>query len=386
MPFIPADRILLLAMPLIGDVILATPLLRSLRWAYPKSTIDVFVYKSHGAVLKGNPDLDRVIEVVERPKGRELFNLFRRLFRHYDLSLSNSTSDRKILYAVLAARRSLTLVPPARWQDAWKRVLSYGWTELDDRYTHTVVQNLRLADLLGIERCYEVVPPQSQHAARLLDELLPFDRRSQAYAVLHLAPRWHYKRWTSAGWKELADYLARRGLRLVLTGGADKQELEYIRTVTQNMPDTVCNLAAKLGFGEVAKLIADSRVYVGPDTAVTHLAAATGAPTVALFGPTNPLKWSPWPRGYAENRPPFAKVGSGRVNNVFLVQGEGECVPCHEEGCERHKLSASLCLEEMAGATVIRAVDELAGWSSKDGAPSACANANRSDTASPGVS
>ncbi len=374
----PADRILLLAMPLIGDVILVTPLLRSLRRAYPQAIIDVLVYKGHGAVLEGNPDLDRVIEVVERPKGRELIALFRRLFRHYDLSLSNSTSDRKILYAVLAARRCITLVPPARWQDAWKRFFSYGWTELDDRHTHTVVQNLRLADLLGIERCYDVMPPRSEDAAQVLDELLPFDWYSQAYAVLHLAPRWHYKRWTPEGWWALAKHLTDKGLRLVLTGGGDKQELEYIREAMRGMPNGVCNLAARLRFGEVASLIADSRVYVGPDTAVTHIAAATGAPTVALFGPTNPLKWAPWPSDYAENRPPFAKVGTQRVNNVFLVQGEGECVPCHEEGCERHKLSASLCLEQMSSSTVIRAVDEFIGLRSSEVKPATGANVDRS--------
>lgn len=346
-------------MPLIGDVILATPLLRALRCAFPQAIIDVLVYKGHGAVLEGNPDLNRVIEVVERPKGRELSVLLQQLVKKYDLSLSNSTSDRKVLYAMLAARRCITLVPTARWQDAWKRLFCYGWTELDDRRTHTVVQNLRLADLLGIERCYDVVAPRSKNAAELLDSLLPFDRRSQPYAVLHLAPRWHYKRWTPEGWRALAGHLAHRGMRLLVTGAGGKQELEYIRMVIQDMRDDVCNLAAKLRLSEVAELIADCRVYVGPDTAVTHIAAATGAPTVALFGPTNPLKWAPWPRGYAQNRSPFAKVGSRRVNNVFLVQGQGACVPCHEEGCEHHKLSASRCLVEMSANTVIGAVDAL---------------------------
>ena len=52
-PLCPAGRILLLAMPLIGDVILATPLLRSLRRAYPRDIIDVLVYKGHGAMLEG---------------------------------------------------------------------------------------------------------------------------------------------------------------------------------------------------------------------------------------------------------------------------------------------------------------------------------------------
>ena len=44
-------------------------------------------------------------------------------------------------------------------------------------------------------------------------------------------------------------------------------------------------------------LLSQARVYVGPDTSVTHLAAAAGCPTVALYGPTDPRLWGPWPVG-----------------------------------------------------------------------------------------
>ena len=52
-----------------------------------------------------------------------------------------------------------------------------------------------------------------------------------------------------------------------------------------------------LTWAELAGLIAAAKVYVGPDTSVTHLAAATGAMTVALYGPTDPRRWGPWPLG-----------------------------------------------------------------------------------------
>lgn len=44
---------------------------------------------------------------------------------------------------------------------------------------------------------------------------------------------------------------------------------------------------------------------------------------------------------------------------MVLVQGVGECVPCHQEGCDQHKQSRSRCLEELDSATVIKAVKEL---------------------------
>lgn len=360
-----AERVLLVAMPQLGDVLLATPLLRSLRRAYPEATLDMLVYEGHDAVVDGNPDVDRVITVRERPKAKEFMTLVNSIFRHYDLAISNSTSDRKILYALLAAPKRVSIVPPPRWQDAWKRVFTHAWTVLDDESTHTVVQNLRLGDLLGIDRCYEVVAPRSQYAAQTLNRLLPFSWKGNNFAVLHLAPRWHYKRWTVSGWIKLAQYLIDKDLRVVLTGGTAKQELDYVRSAMLNMPERVINLAGKLRFSEVAQLIKASTIYIGPDTVVTHIAAATGVPTVALFGPTNPLKWAPWPRGYTKDKSPFAKVGTQRVNNVLLVQGTGDCVPCHQEGCERHKLSGSSCLDELSSQTVIRALDAFVN----EGAP-----------------
>jgi heptosyltransferase-3 len=92
---------------------------------------------------------------------------------------------------------------------------------------------------------------------------------------------------------------------------------------------------------------------------VTHLAAATGIPTFALYGPTNPLKWAPWPYGYAEDKTPFAKKGIQQVGNVVLIQSADECVPCHQEGCEQHRQSSSDCLETLNSAVIIDAIESM---------------------------
>jgi heptosyltransferase-3 len=93
-------------------------------------------------------------------------------------------------------------------------------------------------------------------------------------------------------------------------------------------------------------------LYIGPDTGITHLAAATNVPVIALYGPTNPVKWTPWPYGFEQSVNPFEKIGSQTVNNVFLLQGEKPCVPCHLEGCDRHQKSRSACLDELSSERV----------------------------------
>jgi heptosyltransferase-3 len=356
-----ASRILLIATRQIGDVLLVTPLLRSLRRAYPQAEIDVLVYANKGGMLVGNPDYSRLISVSEHPTFKEYRILFTQIFRRYDLAISTLAGDRPLVYALLAAPIRVALVPEYRWQDFWKRLFIQRYTVFDNVFTHTVNQNLRLADLLNIPKYYEIVVPQHQEDCARLDEQIPFAWREQAFVVLHLLPMWKYKRWTLTGWSVLAQALNQQNLQIVLTGGNAPEEHAFLAQALEHFPKNTVNLAGKLSFSAVATLLKACCLYIGPDTAVTHLAAATGIPTLALYGPTNPMKWSPYPFGYAEDTPPFAHKGTQRVNNVLLLQADGECVPCHEEGCDRHKQSDSRCLQNLEAQRVIMAAWELLG-------------------------
>ena len=187
------------------------------------------------------------------------------------------------------------------------------------------------------------------------------------YAVFHVYPKFAYKMWSPEQWPALADELHRRGFRIVLSGSAEPRELDYVARLAATFSPPPLNLAGKLDFRRLALLISRARLYVGPDTVTTHLAAATGTPTVALFGPSNPVKWGPWPRGCAAKVSPWSMRGSQIVGNVALVQGFGACVPCLEEGCARDESSNSVCLQMLSAGTVLRSVDAMLG---KTGQPS----------------
>ncbi|MGA8951819.1 MAG: glycosyltransferase family 9 protein, partial [Xanthobacteraceae bacterium] len=119
----------------------------------------------------------------------------------------------------------------------------------------------------------------------------------------------------------------------------------------------VLRLDGKLDWPGLSALIAGARVCIGPDTAITHLAAATGAPTVALYGPTDPQLWGPWPRGGLDR--PWAAAGTiQHRRNVWLVQNPLPCLPCQLEGCERRLDSHSQCLDELTVVQVVSAVDQ----------------------------
>ena len=120
---------------------------------------------------------------------------------------------------------------------------------------------------------------------------------------------------------------------------------------------TVSAIVHQVEWPEMMNLLARARVYLGPDTSVTHLAAAAGCRTVALLGPTDPRVWGPWPVGGLAT--PW--VASGTIQNcgnVWIVQNPLPCMPCTFEGCERTIRSRSACLDELMPERVLAAVDQ----------------------------
>jgi heptosyltransferase-3 len=337
-------RVLVVILRRLGDVLLTTPLIRSLKRAYPQASIDALVFAGTEGVLAGNPDLAAIISMPQRPRLAETLSLMARLFRRYDLAVSAQTGDRPVAFALLAGRHSVGPVEPDGLASAIKRAL-LSRSYVRDRSDHRVVDILRLAEVIGISGYRELVcPPLAPR---------PHVAPAQHYAVIHAAPMFIYKRWTSDGWAALAAALRERGLAVAVTGAvADQDYLDAVWRDTR-----VARLDGKLDWPELTALIAGARVYIGPDTAITHLAAATGAPTVALYGPTDPRLWGPWPRGGLD--PSWQASGTiQRRGNVWLAQNPLPCLPCQLEGCERRLDSHSQCLDELTVGQVLAAVDQ----------------------------
>jgi heptosyltransferase-3 len=164
--------------------------------------------------------------------------------------------------------------------------------------------------------------------------------------------------WHEAGWAEVGNWLAKEGLRVVITGGPDSAEREYARRIAEGI-DGALDVSGQFGLGPLAAVLSRASLYVGPDTAVTHAAAALGIPTIALYGPSDPVKWGPWPAGYDSDVNPWRRHGDQLVNRVRLIQGRARCVPCMNEGCERHVGSTSDCLTHLSPQVVIAAAREI---------------------------
>lgn len=352
------SRILVIALRRIGDVLLTTPLIRSLRRAWPEASLEALVFSDTTGILNGNPDLDRVIVADPNAGAMQSAMLAARLARRYALAVSTQSGDRPTFLAAIAGWQSVAPISGGNAMASFKRrIVTHEARALAG--VHRVEEVLQLADAVGAARVPHVVVPQGQ----VRDGLVP----AEPYAVLHPSPMYRYKQWTQEGWRGLAAALAQRGLRMLITGGPAASERAYIDSLFGASPEIV-RLDGRLAWQEIAALTASAKVFVGPDTSVTHLAVAGGAPTVALFGPTDPRLWGPWPVGGLVT--PWAKAGTiQRRGNVWLVQNPLSCLPCQQEGCERHLGSFSQCLDELALPQVLAAVDQaLAAGKTESGA------------------
>jgi heptosyltransferase-3 len=340
----PRARILVVALRRLGDVLLTTPLIRSMRRAWPDATIEVLVFAGTAGIVEGNPDIDRVTVLPARRGPVDTLTLLGRLFKRYDLAVSTQAGDRPTLFALLVGRRHVGLIDPDG--PALGRVAkagALGRSTVAAPAIHRVEQMLRIADTLGIARVAEVVCPAAA--------ALPFSP-SDNTVVVHAAPMFRYKEWTQQGWRALAEALTRRRLSVAAIGGPDPAERQHLDTIWQGKIPI-----HQLSWPQNVALLQQARLFIGPDTSTTHLAAATGCPTVALFGPTDPRLWGPWPAGGLDA--PWQASGTiQNRGNVWLVQNPLPCLPCQLEGCERHIGSASACLEELTADQVLVAVDQ----------------------------
>ena len=344
-------RILVITLRRLGDVLLTTPLIRTLRRGYPRARLDVLAFRGGERILAGNPDIAEVVTMSERPTARETAALIGRLWRRYDLVVSTQSGDRPTFFAMLAGRRRIGLVPPAGMTGArWKR-RAYHVAIAPEPDTHRVTQLRQLTDALGLPFAPELVCPQGADAS-------PAPRAP--YAVLHANPAYRYKRWTAEGWRGLAGALAGRGFTVVVTGGPDPSEQAYLDDLWTPVEPAVVRLDGRLNWPQLASLLAGAAVYVGVDTSMTHLAAAAGCPTVALYGPTSPRLIGPWPvGGLAEPWEPSGTIQ--QRGNVLVVQNPLPCLPCEKLGCAGHLDSHSQCLDELSVRQVLVAVDRALG-------------------------
>jgi len=350
--FTPPTRVIVITLRRLGDVLLTTPLIRTLKSALSDSVIDALVFHGTDAMLHGNPDLNQIITIPEHASWGEMARVIFPRWRKYDWAISTQTGDRPMICAWALGKYRVGFITESSSSTWWKRRAAQI-TITENPANHRIDELLRLTAKIGLPPRAELVPPA--------DAPLPLIIPPGEYVVLHAHPKFRIRQWTDSGWRELARNLRARGFTIIATGGPDLSERNYLdRVWSAELP--ILRLDGKINWAEHVTLLRGARLYVGPDTSMTHLAAAVGIPTVAIYGPESPRRIGPWPIG--AQICPWNPAGIiQHSQNVWVVQNPLSCLPCNQLGCERHLASYSRCLEELTPEIVWQAVEQALAFS-----------------------
>ena len=354
-------RILVIVTRQLGDVLLTTPLVRAARARWPQAQIDVLGFGGTLGLLRGNPDVNTLIEVEGGAGWRASWPLIKRLWRRYDLALIGQPSDRAHLYGLVAARRRSGLVTWHRSKSWWQRLLLTHAVEVPAVRGHVVLEKLALLApwVAAPGEISVLAPPGAALPADVLAALQP------GYVVVQVPSLVHYKQWPLAHFRQLVPALVADGRQVVLTGSASAADRERVAEVLASVPEAgasqALDVAGRLDLNQVATLLAGASLYIGPDTSITHLAAACRLPVIALYGPVDPRIFGPWPQAHGATQPWLPSAGRQVAATITLLQGPQPCVPCNGAGCDKHDNSRSECLVSITPQRVLAEARRLLG-------------------------
>jgi ADP-heptose:LPS heptosyltransferase len=265
------ERILLLQLHHLGDVLLTTPAIRAARSAFPEATID-FVTSALGAqALEGNPHLDQVL----------LPTVWRVLRKGYDVAIDMHSVPRSArMVAVSRARVRIGL------RGRGPRNLAY--TQLLPREKGSVYmarQKLRLLAPLGVD---------TETADLRLEIALADEQRAWAAQALQqhglgsspvvaISPvsKHEFKQWGVANWARVGDALADAGALILITSGPGEEE--KAEAVGRAMKHEAIWRYGRTTVRQLAALYQRCAVWVGNDGGPKHIATAAGTPTVTVY-------------------------------------------------------------------------------------------------------
>jgi lipopolysaccharide heptosyltransferase II len=330
---------LLIRFSSLGDILLLTPALRSLRQAYPDSRIDVLIRPRFRELLENNPHISHLVFLEDPADSHTLKQLQNELHGRYDTVVDLHTGLRSSqLRTQLDAGRILVYDKRrfVRWLLVAFKINLYG------REFSVPEAYLEALKPLGVKDAGGGLEWPGALARR--EEFLQVAILAQAPdpKPIALCPGASFatKRWTQESWLDLARLLLDKGHTLWVFGGTEDAEAgEALKAVNPERMSTFCG---KLSPALSGAGLSFCQAAVTNDAGPMHMAAAVGTPVVAIFGSTVPAF------GFRPFRVPHR-----------IAESSVYCRPCSHLGWAACPLGHFRCMKEQKAEGVVRLVEEL---------------------------
>jgi heptosyltransferase II len=333
------EKILIRSTNWIGDAVMTTPAIRSIRRHFPRACITLLAQPWVADVFQACPHIDRIILYEKQGKHQGIKGLLR-----LSASLRTEGYDLALLLqnAFEAALISLLARIPVRAgyaSDARGLLLTHGIPQPQKPYSkHHVHYYQELLQGLGIQTAENRLELFIDSAElRRVDPLLAETFSRQQKPLIGLNPGAAYgpaKRWPKEKYAALAEQLlASTGGNLLVFGTAADQEAGTL--IAAAAPDRVLDLTGKTHLAFALACISRCQVFVTNDSGLMHVAAALNIPLVVLFGSTDAVATGPFSERATVIRKPLS------------------CSPCLKSHCPQGHFQ---CMEQIAVEEVAHAV------------------------------
>jgi len=286
-------NILLLQLKRIGDLVLTTPVIETLREKFPEATLTLIVSRAGAPLLPAITGVDRTYVIQRKLSDVKIFRAVSR--EKFDYCIDFTGNDRSALLAWLSGAQKRIV---SNWTRVQSKFRAGAYNEfVADRVSdlHTIDFHLSLLEPLGIRDASTTIKLQVPAAAReKANEIRRAHKIDHPFVIFHPGSARMEKFWHAQRWAEVIDY-TRTLLKFtpVLTSGNSVLEQRHIAEIKSKLAQPLIDLSGKIDLLTLTALVEQARMIVTVDTAPMHLAAATETPQVVLFGPTNPFHWRP---------------------------------------------------------------------------------------------
>jgi len=334
-------NILVIKISSIGDVILSTASLKALRDRYPKSRIHCLVGEQSQKILQHCPYIDGLIVFDPHHKDKGMLRTLRlanRIRKHkFDFVIDFQNNQKSHIFAALSFARETF-----GYRNKKLGFLLSRPVEKPDHSLAPVEHQFQVLNMLEMKydsnSRLELWP--SEQDKEYVEELLGSEWLGADSTMVGIniaaSEKWESKNWPIEHIAKLCDILTNQNIRVFITGiDKDNDRAKELLGLTNAK---LANFVGRTDILQLAVLIQKCKVFVTPDSAPMHVAAAVGTPFVALFGPTD----------YRRHLPP--------AQDYKVFEKEMNCQPCYSQSC---KIGTHDCLVDITPEEVAEEVQRL---------------------------
>lgn len=326
------ERILLIRLSSLGDIVLTTPAIRAIRAHYPKAYIAMLVAKQSSDVLLHNPHLNEIIEFDRLAKDKDTGEMVRilRILRQKQFALS-------IDFQMRFRTEVLMFLSGASERVGKSRLCTIRVPDQENK--HATERYFDLLHAAGI-------PAED----RQLEMFLSDEERTEVSHVFKNAgiqdtrlrvglfpgAGWKLREWMPERFAAIGDKLVKQyNAQVIVFGGLKEAELVY--KVSKLMQEQTFSFAGTFGLRQLAASIEKCNLFITNDTGPMHISSAVGTPTVALFGPGNHIRFQPL----------------GKLHTV--IRHDVPCSPCKQF---TNKCKDNVCMKKITVDEVWHSISE----------------------------